>query len=50
MNDEKIIEALETFELPVGNKRIYENELDGKYHYFIFRRGRLKDKKFLNLT
>jgi len=43
MNDEKIIEALETFELPVGNKRIYENELDGKYHYFIFRRGRLKD-------
>lgn len=43
MNDEKIIKALEDFELPVGNKRIYENELDGKYHYFIFRRGRLND-------
>lgn len=41
MTDEKIIEALETFGLPVGNKRIYENELDGNYHYFIFRRGRL---------
>lgn len=43
MTDEKIIEALETFDLPVGNKRIYENELDGKYHYFIFRRGSLRD-------
>lgn len=43
MSDEKIIEALEEFELPVGNKRIYENELNGEYHYFIFRRGRLKD-------
>lgn len=43
MTDEKIIQALETFNLPVGNKRIYENELDGKYNYFIFRRGRLTD-------
>lgn len=43
MTDEKIIQALEDFELPVGNKRIYENELDGEYHYFIFRRGRLRD-------
>ena len=41
MTDEKIIEALETFDIPVGNKRMYENELDGKYHYFIFRRARL---------
>lgn len=43
MTDESIIEALETFNLPVGNKRIYENELNGEYHYFIFRRGRLRD-------
>lgn len=42
-NDEQIIKALEEFKLPVGNKRIYENELDGNYHYFIFRRGRLRD-------
>ena len=41
MTDEKIIKALEEFDIPVGNKRIYENELDGNYHYFIFRRGRL---------
>lgn len=40
MNDEKIIEKLEEFELPIGNRRIYENELDN-YNYFIFRRGRL---------
>lgn len=43
MTDERIIEALEEFDLPVGNKRIYENELDGDYNYFIFRRGRLRD-------
>ena len=43
MSDEKIIETLEEFDLPVGNKRIYENELNGEYHYFIFRRGRLRD-------
>lgn len=43
MTDEKIIEALEEFKLPVGNKRIYENELDGDYHYFIFKRGSLQD-------
>lgn len=43
MSDEKIIEALEEFKLPVGNKRIYENELNGEYHYFIFRRGRLTE-------
>lgn len=40
MTDEKIIEALEEFGLPVGNKRIYENELKD-YNYIIFRRGRL---------
>lgn len=40
MSDEKIIAALETFNLPVGNKRIYENELDD-YNYFVFRRGGL---------
>lgn len=40
MSDEKIIEKLEELGLPVGNKRIYENELDN-YNYFIFRRGRL---------
>ncbi len=40
MNDEKIIEKLEEFKLPIGNRRIYENELDN-YNYFIFRRGRL---------
>lgn len=43
MDDEKIIEALETFDLTVGNKRIYENELNGNYNYFIFRRGGLID-------
>lgn len=43
MTDEKIIEKLEEFKLPIGNKRIYENELNGSYHYFIFRRGRLRD-------
>lgn len=42
MTDEKIIEALETFNLPVGNKRIYENELDD-YNYFVFRRGGLNE-------
>ncbi len=43
MTDEKIIEKLEEFRLPIGNKRIYENELNGSYHYFIFRRGRLRN-------
>lgn len=43
MSDEKIICALETFNLPIGNKRIYKNELDGNYNYFIFRRKGLKN-------
>ena len=43
MSDEKIIEVLETFNLPVGNKRIYENELNGNYNYLIFRRGGLRE-------
>ncbi len=40
MTDEQIINKLEEFEIPVGNRRIYENELED-YNYFIFRRGRL---------
>lgn len=43
MDDEKIISALEEFNVPVGNKRIYENELEGGYHYFILRHGKLVD-------
>lgn len=43
MDDEKIIKALEEFELLVGNRRIYENELTDGYNYFIFRRGKLRD-------
>lgn len=43
MSDEQIIKELEQLGLPVGNKRIYENELDN-YNYFIFRRGRLTGK------
>ena len=40
MIDEKIVEALEQFNLPIGNKRIYENEVEN-YNYFIIRKGRL---------
>lgn len=40
MNDEKIIKKLEEFNLPIGNRRIYENEIID-YNYFIFRKGRL---------
>lgn len=43
MSDEKIIEALEKFGLLVGNKRIYENELENGYNYFVFRRGILTE-------
>ena len=34
-NNQKLLNFL------YGNKRIYENELDGNYNYFIFRRGQL---------
>lgn len=40
MTDEKIVEALQTFNLPIGDKRIYENEVED-YNYFIIRKGRL---------
>lgn len=40
MTDERIVEALQTFSLPIGDKRIYENEVDD-YNYFIIRKGRL---------
>lgn len=43
MEDEKIIKVLEEYKLPIGNKRIYENELDGNYNYFVFRRGELNE-------
>lgn len=42
MDDEKIIKKLEEFKLPIGNRRIYENEL-ADYNYFIFRRGKLRE-------
>lgn len=40
MTDERIVEALQTFSLPIGDKRIYENEVED-YNYFIIRKGRL---------
>lgn len=40
MTDEKIIKTAETFNLPVGDKRIYENEIEN-YNYIIVRKGPL---------
>lgn len=40
MSDDKIIEIAESFDLPVGSQRIYENELEN-YNYIIVRKGRL---------
>lgn len=40
MTDEKIIKVAEAFGLPVGDKRIYENEVKD-YNYFIIRKGKL---------
>ena len=40
MTDEQIIKAAESFKLPVGDKRIYENEVEN-YNYIIVRKGTL---------
>ncbi|MBP3463794.1 MAG: hypothetical protein J6K45_04865 [Clostridia bacterium] len=41
MTDNKIIQVAESFKLPVGNQRIYENEVED-YNYIIIRKGTLK--------
>lgn len=41
MTDEKIIQVAKSFNLPVGSRRIYENEVDN-YNYIIIRKGALK--------
>lgn len=40
MTDKKIVEVAESFNLPVGDKRIYENEVSD-YNYIIIRKSRL---------
>lgn len=40
MTDEKIIEVAKSFNIPVGDKRIYENEVED-YNYIIIRKGTL---------
>lgn len=42
MTDEKIIEVARSFNIPVGDKRIYENEVDD-YNYIIIRKGTLTE-------
>ena len=49
MTDEKIVQALQTFKLPIGDKRIYENEVDD-YNYFIIRKGRLERNNCASYT
>lgn len=38
MTDEKIVETAKSFKIPVGDKRIYENEVED-YNYIIIRKG-----------
>jgi len=40
MTDEKIAQVAESFGIPVGAQRIYENEVSD-YNYFIIKKGRL---------
>lgn len=40
MTDEKIAQIAESFGMPVGAQRIYENEVKD-YNYIIIRKGRL---------
>lgn len=40
MTDEKIIEVAKSFGIPIGDRRIYENEVDD-YNYIIIRKGTL---------
>lgn len=40
MTDEKIVKTAESFGIPVGAQRIYENEVED-YNYIIVRKGRL---------
>lgn len=42
MTDEKIVEAAKSFNIPVGDKRIYENEVED-YNYLIIRKGNLTE-------
>ncbi len=40
MTDEKIVEVAKSFNIPVQDKRIYENEIED-YNYIIIRKGTL---------
>lgn len=40
MTDEKIVEVAKSFNIPVRDKRIYENEVED-YNYIIIRKGTL---------
>lgn len=40
MTDKKIVEVAKSFNIPVGDKRIYENEVEN-YNYIIIRKGTL---------
>lgn len=42
MTDEKIIEVAKSFNIPFGDKRIYENEVEN-YNYMIIRKGALTE-------
>lgn len=42
MTDEKIVETAKSFNIPIGDKRIYENEVDS-YNYIIIRKGTLTE-------
>lgn len=42
MTDEKIIEVAKSFNIPIGDNRIYENEVDN-YNYMIIRKGTLTE-------
>ena len=49
MTDEKIIQVAESFKLPVGTQRIYENEVED-YNYIIVRKGTLKRNNCCSYT
>lgn len=49
MTDRKIVETAESFGLPVGDKRIYENEVKD-YNYIIIRKGRLTENNCNSYT
>lgn len=47
MTDEKIAQVAESFGIPVGAKRIYENEVEN-YNYIVIRKGRLNKNNSCN--